>query len=79
MYNKKKKNCWKNDCFYYLMNIALLLFLTNSGIAWKLIRTNISSDYSEPYCASEIKNILSFNLLLNTQYSQWLFGGHIQW
>ena len=44
-----------------------------------MIRTTISSGYSEPYCASEIKNTLSFNLLLNTQQSQWLFEGHVQW
>lgn len=50
------------------MNIALFLFLTNSEIAWKMKRPNISSGYSVRYCDSEIKNILSFNLLLNTQH-----------
>lgn len=61
------KNWWK--VILLLSNeYCSTLILTNSEIAWKMKRSNISSGNSVPYCDSEIKNILSFNLLLNTQH-----------
>lgn len=50
------------------MNIALLLFLTNSENVLAIIRNGISSSYSVPYCDSEIENTRSFNLLSKTLY-----------
>lgn len=62
------KNGGKCFCFYYLINVTVLLFLTNSKTAWRMIKCNITSGYSVPGCDGEIKNILSLNLLLNTQH-----------
>lgn len=45
----------KRFCFYYLMDIILLLFLNNDEITWTVIRNTVSDGYSIAYCDSEIK------------------------
>lgn len=60
------KTWW--EMILLLSNEYCSTLIPNSEIAWKRKRPNISSGYSVPYCDSEIKNMLSFNLLLNTQH-----------
>lgn len=45
----------KYFCFCYLINITLLLFITNNEITQTMIGNNISSGYSVTSCDGEIK------------------------